>query len=79
MQTIMKKVVTILASIGSLILILSSFHLGQAITMFLLAGVIPGTDYIVSPSQMFFVIAMIAGFAAARMVTPSLRRLIVKR
>jgi hypothetical protein len=80
MQAIMKKTVTVLALLGSLIIILSSFQFGHAITMFLLAGLIPGTDIIVSPDQMFSGIALIAGFSLSVLVTSSVRRLVgVKR
>ena len=74
----MKKAITILALIGSLIIILSSFQFGQAVTMFLLAGLVPGTNIVVSPNEMFMVIALIAGFAMARLITPGIRRLTVK-
>lgn len=76
---IMKKVIVYLALIGSLIIILSSFQFGHALAFFLLAGIIPGTDIIVSPSQMFTIIALIAGFAISRLVTPQLRSLVIKR
>ena len=72
----MKKVVTVLAVLGSLIIILSSLQFDHALTMFLLVGLVPGTDIVVSPGQMFMAVGLIAGFALARLVTPPLRRLV---
>jgi hypothetical protein len=75
----MKKVITLSALVGSLIIILSSFQFGHALAYFLLAGIIPGTDIVVSPSQMLVILALVAGFAIARLMTPPLRRLTIKR
>ena len=71
----MKQVITITALIGSLIIILSTFHIGNAIAYFLLAGVVPGTDIVISPSEMFVLIAGVAGFSIARLTISPLRRL----
>ncbi len=76
----MKKVITVLALLGSLSLILSSLRLGHQITMLLLAGQVPYTNIIMSPNQMFIAIALIAGFSMSVLITPRLRALVgVKR
>lgn len=40
----MKKAVIIISSIGSLLIILESLNAGNSLTLFLLAGVVPGTN-----------------------------------
>ncbi len=75
----MKKAITILALTGSLIIILSSFQFDQVLAMFLLAGLVPGTDIVVSPNQMFVVISLITGFILARLITPRIRHLTPRR
>jgi hypothetical protein len=48
----MKKAITILCIIGSGLIILSSFDLAHSLVLFLLAGVIPGTNVALTPIDM---------------------------
>ncbi len=48
----MKKFVVSFCLVGSALIILDSFNFAHTIMMFLLAGVIPGTDYAISPIDM---------------------------
>lgn len=65
----MKKSITIVCIIFSALLILDSMNAGHALTMFLLAGIVPGTDVIVSANTMLSIIAAILGFVVARTST----------
>lgn len=65
----MKKSIAIILTIFSLLLILDSLDFGHALMMFLLAGVIPGTNIAISGAQMLQVFAVIAGFTVARVMT----------
>lgn len=62
----MKKTTAIILTIFSLILILDSMSFGHAIAMFLLAGIIPGTNIIISGGQMLTFFALMIGFTLAR-------------
>lgn len=62
----MKKTLTIIFTSLSLLLILDSMNVGQAITMFLLAGVIPGTNIAISAATMLEFFALLIGFTLAR-------------
>ncbi|HWT39857.1 MAG TPA: hypothetical protein VN081_01095 [Dongiaceae bacterium] len=62
----MKKLVTIIFLSLSAILILDSMNVGQAVAMFLLAGVIPGTNIALSGTIMLEVFALLIGFTLAR-------------
>jgi hypothetical protein len=68
-EVIMKKTIAIILTIFSLILILDSMNAGQAVAMFLLAGIIPGTNFVVSASQMLQLFALLIGFVLARVST----------
>ncbi len=46
------KYIAITLNLASLMLILSTLNAGQHLTLFLLAGIIPGTNYVVSPIDM---------------------------
>ena len=48
----MRKLVISFCIIGSSLIILDSFNFAHFVMMFLLAGVIPGTDYALSPINM---------------------------
>jgi len=74
----MKKTITIILIILSLIIILDSFNFSHAMMMFLLAGVIPGTNVIIDGAQMLEFFALIAGFTVAR-ITAGLFRSIKPR
>ena len=49
----MKKTITILLIVASLLIILDSIHFGDALIMFIFAGIIPGTNFQLSPEQTF--------------------------
>ena len=70
----MKKTIIILCLILSGLLILDSFHVGQAIVMFLLAGEIPGTSSSISAAVLLEVYLIAAGFICARLVVFAVRR-----
>lgn len=76
---VMKKAITIIALTGSALIIMSSFRVGSMVAMFLLAGQVPGTSIIMSPTETFMLIALVAGFTVARLMTPPLRRLAIRR
>lgn len=53
----MKKDITILFTIASLLIILDSINGLHMIMMFLFVGIIPGTDIALNPNQMLFLMA----------------------
>lgn len=71
----MRNAIITICLVGSLIAILSAFQTGEAITMFLLAGVIPGTSMVISPSDTLVLIALIAGFVISRVTIPAFTQL----
>jgi len=71
----MKNAIITICLTGSLIVILSAFQAGEAITMFLLAGVIPGTNIVISPSDTLVLIALITGFVISRVTIPAFTQL----
>jgi hypothetical protein len=70
----MKKALTILFLTLSIVIILDSLHASEAIMMFLLAGVIPGTHTALSGAQMLEFFTFLIGFTLSR-VTMSLVRM----
>ncbi|MFZ1301351.1 MAG: hypothetical protein WAQ27_02095 [Candidatus Microsaccharimonas sp.] len=62
----MKKTITIILITLSLLLILDSIDFSHALMMFILAGVIPGTNITIDASQMLWLFAMIGGFIVGR-------------
>ena len=71
----MKKLITIIMVILSLLLILDSFNFGHALMMFYLAGVIPGTNIALGAAQMLKFFAVVAGFTVARVMAYTVRSL----
>lgn len=69
----MKKTITIVCITLSLLLILDSFNFSQMLVMFLLAGVIPGTNIAVSGDQMLEFFALALGFTVARIMMYAIR------
>lgn len=63
----MKKLITIILTALSILMILDSMQAGQALMMFLLAGVIPGTNIVISGSTALSVFSGLLGFTAARL------------
>ena len=57
----MKKNVTIICLVASLVLILDTIGAWHMFMMFLFVGVIPGTNIALSPTQMIIIIEMLAG------------------
>jgi len=49
----MKKVITIFCLAASLLIILDSMNFGDALVLFLFAGVVPGTNFQLTPEQTF--------------------------
>lgn len=62
----MKKTLTITFIILSAILILDSMDAAHALAMFLLAGIIPGTNVVMSATVMLEFFALLLGFVLAR-------------
>lgn len=63
----MKRTLITLLIIASLLLILDSINFSHALMMFLLAGVIPGTNIAIDGAQMLILIASIVGFTLGRL------------
>jgi len=61
-----KKTVTIIFIILSAVLILDSMDFAHALAMFLLAGIIPGTNIVISATVMLEFFALVIGFVIAR-------------
>lgn len=66
LRGLMKKSIITVCIIFSALLILDSMNAGHALTMFLLAGIVPGTNMIVSANTMLSAIAALLGFIVAR-------------
>lgn len=62
----MKKAVTIIFTILSAILILDSMNAGHAIALFMLAGIIPGTNIALNADRMLELFTLLLGFVLAR-------------
>jgi len=62
----MKRAIIIACTFASLILILDSIAIGRVILMFLCAGIIPGTNIELSPTQMIVVIAILTSLVILR-------------
>jgi hypothetical protein len=75
----MRKIIIFVCLILSGFMILDSLNMGQALMMFLLAGVIPGTNIAISAQVMVEFFALVSGFVFARLTSrflaPLLRRL----
>lgn len=71
----MKKNLAIIFTIFSALLILDSINFSQALMMFLLAGVIPGTSIVIDGAQMLEFCALVFGFIVARVMMYSARNL----
>lgn len=69
----MQKNVTILFVSLSAILILDTMNAWHAFAMFLLAGIIPGTNTTIDADHMLQYILLISGFTLARITTSLVR------
>ena len=63
----MRKIIILICVTLSVLMILDSFNVGHAFMMFLLAGVIPGTNIAISASTMMELCALVGGFVFARL------------
>lgn len=63
---VMKKIFVIILTILSAILILDTLNAGQAVAMFLLAGIIPGTNFALDATRTFEIFLFLGGFTLAR-------------
>jgi hypothetical protein len=70
----MRKPIVIIATVLSGLMILDSLQVGHAITMFLLAGVIPGTNLVLSPTVTLELFALLLGFVMSRIVINVMRQ-----
>lgn len=78
-EVFMKKTITITLTILSLLIILDSLNAGQALMVFFLAGVIPGTNVAIDAGRALELFALITGFVLARIVLTSTPQLFIKR
>ena len=75
----MKKALTITFTALSVIIILDSLNAGHAIVMFILAGIIPGTNTAISAANMLEVFTLLIGFTLSRVTLNLLRHLPTRR
>jgi|GEM_PF-2770520 len=54
----MKKLITIFCLVASLLIILDSMKFADALVIFLFAGIIPGTNFQLTPEQAFGLFAI---------------------
>ena len=74
----MKKTIAIIFTILSFIFILDSLNFGHALMMFLLAGVIPGTDISISAGRMMEFFGLLIGLVIGRLSTRPLQALFTR-
>lgn len=74
----MKKTLIIVLTSLSVLMILDTNNAGHALAMFLLGGVIPGTNIVIDAGGMLAVICAVFGFIATRAAAPFTQRLIAK-
>lgn len=65
----MKKALTILFLSLSFVIILDVLNAGEAIFMFVLAGVIPGTNIAIDATRMLEAFTLLIGFTLSRVTT----------
>jgi hypothetical protein len=76
----MKKAIITVSLIGSLLLVLDSANAAHWLVLFLLAGVVPGTDILISPVDMLAANATaITAIILYVTVWPTIRNLIFSR
>lgn len=73
LKSLMKKAITIILTILTAIIILDSFNFAHNLTMFILAGVVPGTNFVVTADAMLVFFAFTIGFTLARVSTYAIR------
>jgi hypothetical protein len=62
----MRRTITTICLIGSILIILGQFNAFESFFIFLIAGVIPGTNYIVPYQAMLFLISTLVFFILFR-------------
>lgn len=62
----MKKKLTIIFTVLSLVLILDSMNVMHALAFFMLAGIIPGTNIVLNADRMLEFFTLLLGFVLAR-------------
>lgn len=62
----MKKTLSIVFICLSALLILDSANFGHALMLFVLAGIVPGTNLVMSPSQMLELFSLLIGIVIGR-------------
>ena len=62
-----KKTLTILLTVFSSIIILDTLNFGHVIALFLLAGVIPGTNISIDADTMLMFFSAVTGFTLSRL------------
>lgn len=72
----MKKTIIITCLVLSGFIILDSLNAGHVLMMFLLAGVIPGTNVAISASTMMEVFALLTGLVVGRLSSTAIRTLL---
>ncbi|MFZ2125210.1 MAG: hypothetical protein WA087_00305 [Candidatus Saccharimonadales bacterium] len=71
----MKKTVIITVALLGTVLILNSNQFGYSLVLFLLAGIIPGTNISFTPTQMMVLMAILGGMVIYwGFVTPTIRK-----
>lgn len=71
----MRKAIIIACLILSGLIILDSFNIGHVLMMFLLAGVIPGTNIALSATTMMEIFALLIGLIIGRISSYVIRQL----
>lgn len=71
----MKKNLAIIFVTASMILILDSFGFGHAFTMFLLVGLIPGTNVSLNANEMLTFFSLMLGLIVGRLMQPATLRM----
>lgn len=72
----MRKTIIITSLILSGLMILDSMSAGHFLMMFLLAGIIPGTNIAISAQHMMEGFALVGGFVIARVMSYVLRMIL---
>lgn len=74
-----KKVIVITCLIASLLIFLDTIDIVHGLVMFLLAGVIPGTNIALTPNQMLIFMLVLIALATYRFVAMPLRAKILQQ
>jgi hypothetical protein len=74
-----KKAVTIISIFGAIVIILDSLNVGHYATLFLLAGIVPGTNIAIGPIDMLAAIATAITIVVLRITVWPLVRSLLSR